>query len=110
MNEQFIKDVTKRIKNTPLNQELAPGSVPRRYTPPGGEKRHRERIHKESKIADSRNLPFAFSKPPTSKRQSYFSCNNCGHIFPSSISTIGVICNECNHFSACSEIMENDEG
>jgi hypothetical protein len=30
MNEQFIRDVTKAVKETKLNQVLEPGSTPRR--------------------------------------------------------------------------------
>jgi hypothetical protein len=107
MNEQFVKDVTKAVQQTKLNQVLDPGSTPRRYTPSSGERAHRERIHRESKIADSKNLPFTFSKPKTSGRSSYFSCNNCGYIFRSSVNTVGAVCNECKKFSACTELTDD---
>ena len=109
MNEQFIRDVSKAVKQTKLNQVLDPGSTPRRYSPAIGERAHRERIHKESKSADNKNLPFTFSKPKKNGRVSYFSCNNCGYIFNASINTVGVVCNECKKFSTCTELTDDGE-
>lgn len=110
MNEQFFKDVAKGLKQEPLNQVLSPGSTPRRYEPAIGEKRHRERIHKESKIADDyKNLPFNFSKPRKPGRNTYFRCNNCGYIFGASVNTVGAVCNECKKFSTCTEIEDGSE-
>jgi rubrerythrin len=109
MNEQFIRDVTKAVKETKLNQVLEPGATPRRYTPASGEKKHNERIHRESKIADNKNLPFTFNKPKKPGRSSYFSCNNCGYVFNASVNTIGVVCNECKKFSTCSELPDENE-
>jgi hypothetical protein len=109
MNEQFFKDAQKAVKETKLNQKLDPGATPRRYTPALGERKHRERIHTESKVADNKNLPFTFSKPRKPGRQSYFICDNCGYIFNSSINTVGVVCNECKKFSTCTEIIDDNE-
>lgn len=109
MNEQFVRDVAKAVKEVKLNQVLEPGVTPRRYTPALGEKRHRERIKQESKIADSKNLPFTFSKPRKAGRSSYFTCDNCGYTFSSSVNTIGVVCNECKKFSTCTELPDDAE-
>lgn len=106
MNEQFVKDVSKAVQKTKLNQVLEPGATPRRYTPASGERAHRERIHRESKTND---LPFTFSKPKKPGRTTYFSCNNCGYIFGASINTVGVVCNECKKFSTCTEIEDDDK-
>jgi hypothetical protein len=79
MNEQFINDVKKAVQQTPLNQELPPGT-PRRYEPVSGIKAHNNKIHKESKIADNKNLPFTFSKPRKSGRSITFKCDNMDSI------------------------------
>jgi len=106
MNEQFVKDVSKAIKNEPLQQVLPPGS-PRRYEPKEGLKKHNSRIHKESKFAsDHKNLPFTFSKPKKPRRGVLFRCNNCGYIFSAAVTTVGVICNECKKFSTTSEVVD----
>lgn len=75
--------------------ELSPGSTGRRYIPEGGLQKHRERIHKESKSADEKNLPFTFSKPIKSKRQAEFSCKVCGRIFLASVNTVMCACPNC---------------
>lgn len=107
MNEQFIKDIAKGIKSTPLNQELPAGSTPRRYEPEIGVKRHNERIHKESKVADDwKNLPFSFSKPSKPKgRSAAVRCDNCGRIIYGTTATVGMICNGCGKFSTVSEVI-----
>jgi hypothetical protein len=105
MNREFIKDVAKSIKNTNLNQELAPGSG-RRYEPEEGVGKLNRRIHRESAYADShKNLPFTFRKPPKNKgRSNYVSCDNCGYIFSGTTATVGIICSNCNTFSSVSEV------
>lgn len=110
MNEQFINDVKKNLKRTPLNQELTPGSTPRRYEPAGGLKRHNERIHRESKQTDDyKNLPFTFRKPPKPKgRSTYIKCDNCGYILSGTTATVGVICPECGQFSTVTEVIEDE--
>lgn len=108
MNSEFVKDVKKSLKQTPLNQELPPGSVGRRYDPPGGVTRHNERIHRESKDSDHKNLPFTFRKPPKPKgRSAYVICDNCGYALSGTTATVGIICPECQKFSTVSR-MEND--
>lgn len=77
---------------------LEPGSMPRRWIPESGLQEHREKIHKESKIADKKNLPFTFSKPGKAKKQSQFKCE-CGHVFLASKNTVMVICSRCKKLS-----------
>lgn len=109
MNEQFIRDVTKAVKETKLNQVLEPGATPRRYVPAQGLRKHNERIHEESKLSDNKNLPFTFSKPRKSGRSSYFTCDNCGYTFSAATNTVGVVCNECKKFSTCTELPNDAE-
>jgi hypothetical protein len=73
-------------------------SIPRRWIPESGLQEYREKIHKESKIADKKNLPFTFSKPWKAKKQSQFKCG-CGHIFLASKNTVMVICSKCKQLS-----------
>ena len=108
MNEQFKRDLQKHIKQTPLDQELSPGSTPRRYEPIGGVGNHNARIHRESKISDSKNLEFTFRKPPKPKgRSMYIRCDNCGYMTSASTATTGMICPECKKFSTVTEV-ENE--
>ena len=106
MNQAFINDIKKGLSKAPLNQEVSPGSVGRRYEPEQGIKKHRERIHKESKYADDhKNLPFKFSRisKPTGK-STYIKCNNCGRITSGSTNTVGIICKDCGKFSSVSVV------
>ncbi len=104
MNEQFKRDLQRRIKQTPLNQELSPGS-PRRYEPKGGINKHNARIHRESKIADGKNLDFNFRKAPKPLgRPTAVECDNCGFIIGGTTATAGVICPECKEFSTVTEV------
>lgn len=81
--------------------ELNPGSAGRRWVPESGIKKHNERIHRESKIADDhKNLPFKFSKPIRSKKQVVVRCKNCGYITSVPKNTVGLICPECKKYSA----------
>jgi rubrerythrin len=75
----------------------------RRWIPEGGLGKHNERIHKGSKIADSKNLPFTFSKP---KRESsaYFECEECGRTFASGKNTVMVICPVCKKLTKARKI------
>jgi len=108
MNEQFKRDLQKHIKKTPLNQELTPGSTPRRYEPHGGVNKHNARIHRESKIADAKNLDFTFRKPPKAKgRSAYVECDNCGYITSATTVTAGIICPECKQFSTVTEVVDD---
>ena len=111
MNKEFVKDVTKGVMNSPTHQELPAGS-PRRYEPEQGVQKHNERIHKESRYADThKNLPFTFRKPPKPMgRSAYVQCDNCGHITGGSTATVGMICNNCGKFSTVSEVNFDGEG
>lgn len=106
MNNEFIKDLSKGLSKNTINQELSPGSTPRRYEPASGVAKHNARIHKESKYADThKNLPFSFRKPPKPiGRNAYVQCDNCGKVFPASTATVGVICKSCGKFSTVTEV------
>ena len=110
VNSQFIKDLKKGIENTRIDQELSPGSTPRRYEPTGGVAKHNKRIHDESRYADThKNLPFTFRKPPRSKGKSiYLKCDNCGKLYMGTTVTHGIICNNCHKFSTVSEVIEEE--
>lgn len=71
------------------------GSGKRRWVPEGGLQRHRDKIHKESKIADSKNLPFTFSKPPRRTGHDLFECEGCGHIMSLPKNSIMAVCSSC---------------
>jgi len=104
MNDQYIRDTKKLINNTPLNQELTPGS-PRRYEPRGGVNNHNARIHRESKVSDSKNLEFNFRKPPKPiGRSAYIECDNCGYVTSGTTAAAGIICPECKEFSTVTEV------
>lgn len=107
VNSEFVKDISKGIQKESLNQELTPGSTPRRYEPVGGLTKHINRIHKESKYSDHyKNLPFTFSKPYKPRGRSIcVSCDNCGHITTATTVTVGIICPKCKIFSCVSEVV-----
>jgi len=87
--------------------ELSPGSTPRRWVPEGGIKKHNEKIHRESKIADKyKNLPFQFSKPPKNKRHEWFECVECGRIIAAPINTIMYACPDCKKATKVERIKE----
>ncbi len=106
MNEQFSKDIAKAITQTPLNQELPAGSTARRYEPEVGVRKHNERIHRESKTADSwKGLPFSFRKPLKAMgRNTAVQCDKCGHITHGTTATVGMICISCGKFSTVSKV------
>lgn len=76
-------------------QALSPGSK-RRYDPEVGIKKHNERIHRESKIADSKNLPFTFSKPLKSPGKKFSIECACGNVLNINTNTVAIICSRCN--------------
>lgn len=78
----------------------------RRYLPEIGERKFREKIHRESEIADQKNLPFTFSKPKHSGKQTLFGCNEneCGHVFFASKNTVMIICSKCKKLSKVEKI------
>ena len=71
----------------------------RRYLPEIGERKFREKIHRESKLTDQKNLPFTFSRPRCSGKQVLFECNECGHVFFASKNTVMIICSKCKKLS-----------
>ena len=85
---------------------LKAGATPRRWVPEEGERKLRERIHRESRISDQKNLPFTFSKPKKSSRSKVVSCNNCGHIGIANINTVGKICRCCSEYSSVTEVVD----
>lgn len=107
--KELQKGVSKALSNQPLHQELPAGSTPRRWEPDGGVNKLNERIHRESKYADShKKLPFTFRKPPKPKgRSTYVKCDNCGYITGGSTATVGMICPECKKYSSVSEIVDD---
>jgi hypothetical protein len=75
--------------------------------PEGGERKHRERIHRESKIVDTHgNLPFNFSKPPKLKKHAWFKCVECNRILSASKNTIMCACPECKKATKVERIEE----
>ena len=86
--------------------ELESGS-PRRWEPEIGNKRHGEKIRKESKMADQKNLPFKFSKPKKSAPPAVFECSGCGRLFSASKNTVMVICPVCKKLTTARKI-ENE--
>jgi hypothetical protein len=88
--------------------ELSPGVTPRRYTPPGGIRKHNEKIHRESKYADTyKNLPFTFSKPKRVGRTKLVECCNCGNMARVGINAVGMICEGCKTYSSVKEVEED---
>lgn len=68
----------------------------RRWVPPGGLKKHNEKIHRESKIADNyKKLPFTFSKPMKDKRHAWFECVECGKAISVPVNTVMCVCSDC---------------
>jgi hypothetical protein len=62
-----------------------------------GSRKYRERIHRESKYADShKNLPYKFSKPAKNKPNNvHVECKKCDRIIDVTEDTIVVICSQC---------------
>ena len=107
MNEQLKRDIARHVKNTPLDQELSPGSTPRRYEPTGGVGKHNARIHRESEVIDQKNLDFNFRKPPKPVgRSAYVQCDNCGYVTSATTATAGIICPECKEFSTVTGVID----
>ena len=72
------------------------GSGVRRYEPPEGIKKHNEKIRRESKVADQKNLPFTLSRPPKRKCHDTFKCTGCDHLMFLPRNSVMVVCSECN--------------
>ena len=110
MNNEAIKAISKYVKNSVMDggRELSPGEKGRRYEPTIGLKKHREHIHKESKLVDdNKNLPFSFSKPKKATRQKVARCQSCGSVKYVSVNTVGVICSQCNQYAAVEELNDD---
>lgn len=87
--------------------ELSPGTVGRRVIPEGGEKKLREKIHKESKDMDKYGkLPYSFSKPKKGKKQSFYECEKCGNVIQAPVNTIMVVCRNCNEAVKVKELID----
>jgi len=85
--------------------ELSPGSTPRRWLPDGGERKLRERIHRESALTDKyKDLPFKFSKPTHNKPSNIFKCSECDYLFFAPKNTILVICSNCKKLTKAEKI------
>ncbi len=87
-----------------VGSELSPGSVSRRWLPEGGEKKHKERIQRDSKFADdNKKLPFTFGKPYKPKGSfSLLKCDNCGAITTGTTATVSIVCSSCGKYSSVS--------
>lgn len=98
------RDITKALER---KEKASPGSLGRRYEPPGGLEKHRERIHRESKEADKKNLPFTFRKPyKPLGRSTLVKCDNCGALKRGTSRTVGIICSSCKKFSSVTEVRD----
>ena len=107
LNGQYKKDCKQCVlTDGNTKQLLNPGTTDRRWVPPGGLRKHNEKIHRESRRADHyEKLPFSFSKPSKPKGSStYVKCNNCGHIMSATTVTVGIICPACHKFSLTTEV------
>jgi len=79
-----------------MGVELDPGTTDRRWIPDGGLQRHRDKIHKESKLTDDHmNLPFEFSKPRKGGKRDWFECVECGRELFESVNTVMCACPVC---------------
>jgi hypothetical protein len=88
-----------------MSGELNPNDVKRRVLPDCGERKLRERIHRESDYIDKHgNLPYKFSGIKKSKSQRFFECCKCGHTIQASKNTIMLICSKCGELSKVKEI------
>jgi len=75
-----------------------------------GDRKYRERIHRDSKYADSnKNLPYSFSKPKKDKPcRVPFTCVHCGRESAHTEETIAVICGGCNHLTVVRTVEKKD--
>lgn len=80
------------------------GSGTRRWVPEGGVQKHNEKIRRESKHADQKNLPFTFSRPPRRTCHDAFECVGCGHVMFLPKNTVMVICSECKELKTVKEL------
>ena len=78
----------------------------RRWVPEGGLQRYRDKIHRESKIADQKGLPYTISKPDKPKKHDYFSCAECGRKFSAPKNTIMCVCPDCKKVTKVERVEE----
>jgi uncharacterized OB-fold protein len=79
----------------------------RRWLPEGGEKKLKEKIHRESKFADDhKNLPFSFSKPKKSGKMICFQCVECGRVVMAGINAVMCICPDCKKVTKVEKVEE----
>jgi len=66
-----------------------------------GSRKYRERIHRESRYADTyKNLPYTFSKPVKEKSHNVcVECSECGKSLFITEDTVIVICGSCKHLT-----------
>ena len=73
------------VRNSALEQEI-------------GSKKYREMIHKSSKEADKKNLPFTFLPKRKLKggHRVVYECPECGNDMGGSNYTYMIVCSKCN--------------
>jgi len=77
----------------------------RRWVPEGGLQKLRSKIHKESKIADDKNLPYTFSKP-IRKSYAWFECVECGKVLNAPKNTYMLACSCCKKLTKVRKLDE----
>jgi len=78
----------------------------RRWVPEGGLQKLRNKIHKESKVFDQKNLPYTISRPNIRKCYTGFECVDCGYVFSGSKNTTMVICPYCKKLTSVRYLNE----
>ncbi len=87
--------------------ELSPGVTGRRWIPEGGERKHNEKIHRESKFADDhKNLLFELSGPPRRGKHILYECVECGHRLSARKNIVMVVCSGCKKATKVVRINE----
>ncbi|KKM97156.1 hypothetical protein LCGC14_1170840 [marine sediment metagenome] len=87
--------------------ELSPGATGRRWIPEGGERKHNEKIHRESKFADDhKNLPFELSRPPRRGKHVSYVCVGCGYTLFARKNTVMIACPDCKKATKAVRIDE----
>jgi len=78
----------------------------RRWIPEDGLRKHRDKIHRESKIADTKNLPYTITRPPVRKSFVWFECVECGRSFSAAKNTCMIVCPECKKLTKVRQLHE----
>ncbi len=71
-------------------------------------KKYWERIRRESKLADEKNLPFTISKPKKTRPHNTGYICKCGEVLWLTKVTYMVICSSCNQLSKTEELEKVD--